>query len=107
MHSKQQPCSLVFHTTWCPALAIAIAIALTIALALTLTQSAQAQTYTVLYNFTGGQDGAYPEAGLTMDRSGNLYGTAYEGGASNRGSVYKLAHRGGGWVFSPLYNFTG
>jgi uncharacterized repeat protein (TIGR03803 family) len=72
-----------------------------------LTQSAQAQTYTVLYNFTGGQDGAYPEAGLTMDRSGNLYGTAYEGGASNRGSVYKLAHRGGGWVFSPLYNFTG
>ena len=32
-------------------------------------QSAQAQTYTVLHNFTG-PDGAYPDAGLTMDKAG-------------------------------------
>ncbi len=32
-----------------------------------LTQSGQAQTFTVLHNFTGGADGAYPDAGLTMD----------------------------------------
>jgi len=69
--------------------------------------TAQAQTYQVLYNFTGGQDGAYPEAGLTMDRGGNLYGTAYQGGGTNRGTVFKLARKGSGWVFSPLYSFTG
>ena len=53
-----------------------------------------------------GQDGAYPEARLTQ-RAGNLYGTAYQGGSSNRGTVFKLARNGSGWTFSPLYNFTG
>lgn len=36
---------------------------------------------TVLHSFTGGSDGAFPYAGLTMDGSGNLYGTAQAGGA--------------------------
>jgi uncharacterized repeat protein (TIGR03803 family) len=67
---------------------------------------AQAQTYQVIHNFTGGQDGAYPEAGLT-ERGGNLYGTAYQGGGSNRGTVFKLARNGSGWIFTPLYSFTG
>jgi uncharacterized repeat protein (TIGR03803 family) len=35
---------------------------------------------TVIHNFTGGADGAYPFAGLTMDNAGNLYGTAAQGG---------------------------
>ena len=78
-----------------------------LALTVILSPLAQAQTYKVIYNFTGGQDGASPEAGLTMDRAGNLYGTAYEGGGNNRGTVFKLAHKGSGWVFSPLYSFTG
>jgi len=81
--------------------------ALLLALAIFDVPSLQAQKYSVLYNFTRGQDGAYPEAGLTMDRSGNLYGTAYQGGSSDRGTVFKLAHKGAGWVLSPLYNFTG
>lgn len=39
-------------------------------------------TESVLHSFTGGSDGASPMAGLAMDESGNLYGTAQGGGAS-------------------------
>jgi uncharacterized repeat protein (TIGR03803 family) len=35
---------------------------------------------TVLYRFTGGADGGFPSAGLTMDDRGDLYGTAETGG---------------------------
>ncbi len=69
-------------------------------------QSAQAQTYTKIHTFTGGLDGAIPEVGLTMDGGGNLYGTTY-GGGLGYGGVFKLAPKGSGWVFSPLYQFTG
>jgi len=87
----------------------AAAMVLTIVPALSLlgTQSAQAQTFNVIHTFTGGMDGAFPEAGLTLDAAGNLYGTASAGGSSGSGTVYKLAHRGSGWTFSPLYNFAG
>jgi uncharacterized repeat protein (TIGR03803 family) len=37
---------------------------------------------TVLHGFTGGADGAFPFAGVTTDNSGNLYGTAWQGGTS-------------------------
>src|SRR5271157_1477359 len=81
--------------------------ALAIALALTVvaSQAAQAQTYKVLYNFTGGQDGAYPNAGVTIDKAGNLYGTASELGGSGFGTVFKLSYKGSGWIFTPLYSF--
>jgi uncharacterized repeat protein (TIGR03803 family) len=36
--------------------------------------------YTALYNFTGEADGGYPNAGLTQDAAGNLYGTTEGGG---------------------------
>jgi uncharacterized repeat protein (TIGR03803 family) len=44
---------------------------------------------TVLYRFTGGKDGGFPESGLAMDASGNLYGTASLGGnlACNNGGL--------------------
>ena len=46
---------------------------------------------TVLYNFTGGSDGAGPrDAGLLRDAAGTLYGTATIGGASGDGVVFKL-----------------
>ena len=60
--------------------------------------TAQAQTYNVIDNFTGGQDGSVPWAGVTMDVSGNnLYGTASMAGANNfpDGTVYKLTRRNG------------
>jgi len=45
---------------------------------------------TVLHTFTGLPDGAYPEAGVTRDAHGNLYGTTLNGGASGSGTVFKL-----------------
>jgi uncharacterized repeat protein (TIGR03803 family) len=91
----------------------ALALALAYALTMIATQLAQAQTFTVLHNFTGGTDGAYPYVGVTEDSSGNLYGTAALGGMAGGcngngcGTVYKLARHGSGWLFSPLYGFTG
>lgn len=67
----------------------------------------QAQSFVPLHPFTGGQDGGIPYAGLEMDRAGNLYGTTYEGGSSGRGTVFKMVHKNGGWLFTPLYNFAG
>jgi uncharacterized repeat protein (TIGR03803 family) len=106
MPSKRQSSTLLFRART-HATTVALVLAIVFVLALGMAQSAQAQTYQLLYNFTGGPDGAYPQAGLTMDRTGNLYGTAYEGGGSNRGTVFKLARKGSGWVFSSLYSFTG
>ena len=56
------------------------ATALSSFLLLVATGSSLAQTLTVLHNFTGGQDGGVPFAGLTMDAGGNLYGATAEGG---------------------------
>lgn len=89
-------------------LALAGAIVLTVS-------TAQAQTYHILYNFTGGGDGANPYAGLTMDAAGNLYGTAASGGYTGGncgqdygcGTVFKLTHHASGWTFAPLYTFKG
>jgi uncharacterized repeat protein (TIGR03803 family) len=75
---------------------------------------AQAQTYTVLHTFTSGTDGAYPLAAVTMDGTGTLYGTASGGGytagdcgSDGCGTVFKLTQHGSGWLFAPLYSFTG
>lgn len=58
---------------------------------------------TVLYRFNG-SDGANPEAGLIMDRLGNLYGTTFNGGADGFGTVFELNKDGNE---SVLYSFTG
>ena len=67
----------------------------------------EAQTFAVLHNFTGAADGGYPAAGLTLDRAGNLYGTTYDGSGIGYGKIFKLSNSGGGWVFTPLYSFSG
>lgn len=72
------------------------------------TAMAQAQTINVLHNFTGGADGAFPYAGLTMDKAGDFYGTASAGGGYNKmGVVFRLSRAGSGWVLTPLYSFAG
>jgi uncharacterized repeat protein (TIGR03803 family) len=48
-------------------------------------------TETILHSFTGENgDGAIPTAGLTIDANGNLYGTTFDGGSSDSGSVFVL-----------------
>jgi uncharacterized repeat protein (TIGR03803 family) len=68
---------------------------------------------TVLYSFTGGTDGAGPNAGLVRDTAGNLYSTTQNGGdlscvftglPAGCGVVYKLDTTG---TQSVLYSFTG
>ncbi len=54
-------------------------------------------------------NGAFPQARLVADPSGNLYGTTTGGGASNAGTVFRLA---GGTTNSPgalttLHSFNG
>src|SRR5208337_3389753 len=59
---------------------------------------------TSLYSFTGGNDGANPQAGLVQGSDGNFYGTTYQGGTNNDGAVFKIRTNGG---LSSLYSFTG
>jgi uncharacterized repeat protein (TIGR03803 family) len=55
-----------------------------------ITITLSAQTYSVLYNFTGGSDGGEPYGQVTLDASGNLYGTASIGGADGNGVVWQI-----------------
>jgi uncharacterized repeat protein (TIGR03803 family) len=55
-----------------------------------LTRSGGGWTYTDLYDFTEGNDGALPSGDLTMDASGNLYGTTQKGGSYGLGVVWEI-----------------
>ena len=95
----------IFGTTL-PSAVRALALAIALQMALAATPAAQAQTYTVIHNFSGAE-GAYPDAGLTLDKSGNFYGTASGGGSAGYGTVFKLTHSSSGWTVLPLYSFKG
>jgi uncharacterized repeat protein (TIGR03803 family) len=65
-----------------------------------------ASKYKPLYKFSGGKDGALPDASLIFDQAGNLYSTTEYGGAHDGGTVFKLApNADGSWRESVLYNF--
>jgi uncharacterized repeat protein (TIGR03803 family) len=82
-----------------------------------LTPSGQKYTYSVLYAFTGGQDGAEPFAGLVADGNGALYGTTSFGGnaaacpnitqGNGCGTVFKLTPVGSSYAETVLYRFHG
>jgi len=57
-----------------------------------------------LFDFSKGE-GAAPLAGVTMDASGNLWGTTLGGGYYDDGTVYKLTYSNGYWVYSTVYSF--
>ena len=72
-------------------------------------QPAAAAPLTVLYAFTAGNDGGFPQGGVIADASGNLYGTTTSDGAGHNGVVYELTPGTGKAkpVQTTLYAFTG
>jgi len=61
-------------------------------------------TVTVIYSFTGYEDGDDPEAGLVQAADGDFYGTTYDGGDYGAGTVFKITADG---ELTTLYSFTG
>lgn len=64
----------------------------------------------ILYDFTGGDDGANPQASLLLASNGTLYGTTFTGGTLQFGTLFQLsppASPGGAWTETVLYNFQG
>jgi hypothetical protein len=61
----------------------------------------------VIYSFTGGSDGMYPNPGFVFDAAGNLYGTANQGGDYGVGTVFELSpNPDGTWSETTLYSFN-
>jgi uncharacterized repeat protein (TIGR03803 family) len=62
----------------------------------------------VLYSFDrSGKGGYMPLASLIFDGQGNLYGTAYLGGAHGDGTVFELVPKTGGeWTERVLHSFN-
>jgi uncharacterized repeat protein (TIGR03803 family) len=61
-------------------------------------------TFTALYSFSGGNDGANPDASLIQASDGYLYGTAQYGGIYGDGTVFQISTNG---TFTALYSFSG
>jgi uncharacterized repeat protein (TIGR03803 family) len=112
----------MFHRYRCGVRLLALAaMALTTAV---LAPSARAASFTPIYRFCqqvvctqnlkefcvrqNCVDGAHPTAGLIMDGNGILYGTTLDGGASGKGTVFKLLPppaAGGAWTEQVIHSF--
>lgn len=67
-------------------------------------------TETLLHRFAQTGDARNPEAGLTFDSDGALYGTTYFGGTLGFGTVFRLVPPASGkttWTETILYSFKG
>ncbi len=68
----------------------------------------------LLHNFSGGQDGDYPQTGVIFDSAGSLYGLTGAGGGtagcnqpSGCGTAFQLTRASNGfWTETVLYRFT-
>ncbi len=76
-----------------------------------IVSSAAATSAAPMYHLTtlakfNGANGSYPYAGLIADASGNLFGTTYDGGANNAGTVFELAAVTHSLSTLVTFNFT-
>jgi uncharacterized repeat protein (TIGR03803 family) len=55
-----------------------------------MTPGSTGWSQSVLYSFSGGADGGFPESRVMMDGAGNIYGTTVSGGASQCGVAYQI-----------------
>jgi uncharacterized repeat protein (TIGR03803 family) len=69
-----------------------------------LTRDGNMQT---LYSFSGENDGFGPGGRVVFDKSGNLYGTAPDGGKHGMGVVYQLSFHNNSWQQTVIHAFTG
>ena len=69
-----------------------------------LTPGSNGWTETILHSFNG-SDGSGPNAGVTLDSQGNLYGTTITGGGYECGTAFELVKGSGGWTFAVLHDF--
>jgi uncharacterized repeat protein (TIGR03803 family) len=77
-----------------------------------ISASAGKWTETILYRFTGGDDGEGPRAGLMLGSDGTFFGTTEVGGGTDCysrgcGTIFSLTSSPSGWSESVLYRFTG
>ncbi len=70
--------------------------------------------YSLVYAFTGGNDGFSPYSGVIADGQGTLYGATVVGGLHSSfciggtcGVIFKLIPNQNGWTESVLYSFQG
>jgi hypothetical protein len=84
-----------------------------VSLLLTVSASAAGSKKKILYNFTGGNDGAYPYAGFVVGTGGILYSTTSGGGLDYCGYpcgvVFSFTppQAGGSWTEAPVYSWEG
>src|SRR5580693_970256 len=79
----------------------ALALPVVLALGVIATPSARAQTFTRLHSFDN-EDGAQPIEVLVQGTDGNIYGSAFSGGANGGGTIYKITPGG---TLTTLYAF--
>jgi uncharacterized repeat protein (TIGR03803 family) len=88
--------------------ALAAALAAAVLAGVAAPNGARAATLKTLHAFCARAacaDGSSPWDPLVRDSAGNLYGTAFTGGANNLGVVFELVNTGTGYQYQVLHNF--
>jgi uncharacterized repeat protein (TIGR03803 family) len=63
-------------------------------------------TETILYSFSGGNNGVWPAGGVILDSAGDLYGsTEYDYRNGGGGTLFELSPSGNRWLHDVLYDF--
>lgn len=74
--------------------------ALLLCVLMVLLAPAHAQSYSVIYNFGGGNDGGYPLSGLTLAGTSRFYG-------GDGDAIFMLRKMGTNWTLLPIFEFNG